>query len=122
MDNLPKNPLRVLVCGGREYKDKERVYLELDTLDSHFGPLLIISGVARGADSFGIDWGEERGYEVLKFPADWHTYGRAAGHIRNQQMLQTALPDLVLAFPGGTGTADMVRRALKAGVEVKKIG
>ena len=51
------------------------------------------------------------------FPADWKVRGRAAGHIRNQQMLDEGRPHLVVAFPGGRGTADMVRRARAAGIE-----
>jgi hypothetical protein len=53
--------------------------------------------------------------------ADW-SIGRKAGPIRNQRMLDEHAPDLVVAFPGGRGTADMVRRARKSGVEVAKIG
>ena len=57
------------------------------------------------------------------FPADWIRHGRAAGPIRNEQMLREGCPDLVVAFhddPGlGRGTADMVRRALAAGVPVR---
>jgi hypothetical protein len=50
--------------------------------------------------------------------ADWNTHGRAAGPIRNQRMLDEVKPELVVAFPGGRGTADMVRRAREAGVNV----
>lgn len=52
------------------------------------------------------------------FRANSRKHGRAAGPIRNQQMLDEGKPHLVVAFPGGTGTADMVRRAQAAGVLV----
>ena len=48
---------------------------------------------------------------------DWKKYGKKAGPLRNQQMLEEGKPDLVVAFPGGNGTADMVRRAKKANIE-----
>lgn len=48
--------------------------------------------------------------------------GRAAGPIRHQRMLDEGMPDLVLALPGGRGTADMVRHATLAGVEVIEVG
>lgn len=81
----------------------------------------IISGCAKGADSVGVDWAAANWLPCRQFPADWETHGKAAGPIRNQQMLDEGKPDLVVAFPGGRGTADMVRRAKKAGVEVRVI-
>jgi len=52
------------------------------------------------------------------FDAEWHRHGKRAGPIRNQRMLEEGQPDLIVAFPGGHGTADMVRRARQAGIEV----
>ncbi len=54
-------------------------------------------------------------------PADWDKFGKGAGPIRNQQMIDEGKPDLVVAFPGGTGTADMVKRAKKHGIEVIEV-
>jgi hypothetical protein len=56
------------------------------------------------------------------FPADWVRHGRAAGPVRNTRMLNDGEPDLVIAFPGGHGTADMVKQARAAGIEVREIG
>lgn len=83
--------------------------------------VIIISGMAKGADSLAIDWAVVNWLRWEEYPADWETHGKAAGLIRNQQMLDEGKPDLVVAFPGGRGTADMIRRAEKAGVEVIKI-
>ena len=58
----------------------------------------------------------------MEYPAPWKRFGPSAGGIRNQQMLDEGKPDLVVAFPGGKGTADMVRRAENAGVKVIKVG
>jgi acyl-CoA synthetase (NDP forming) len=60
-------------------------------------------------------------HHVTSFPANWKKHGKSAGPIRNQLMLDVGKPDLVIAFPGGSGTADMIRRARKAGVPVKEI-
>jgi hypothetical protein len=109
--------MRVLVCGGRDYLDRDRLFMELDALRLARGVTVVISGCARGADTLGLEWAEARGIEVTRFPADWETHRRAAGPIRNQQMLDEGNPDLVIAFPGGRGTADMVRRATAAGIE-----
>lgn len=119
--------MRVLVCGGRDYSDKASVYAALDTLAgvteaTPLGvPITVIHGGARGADSLADGWSADNWNQTIRFPADWNTHGKAAGPIRNQQMLDEGKPDLVVAFPGGAGTADMVRRARKAGVEVREI-
>lgn len=108
---------RVLVCGGREYGDLDRVVAVLDEIN----PTVVIEGGARGADACAWKFTKMRGVERLTFPADWSRDGKAAGAIRNQRMLDEGKPDLVVAFPGGNGTADMVRRAKRAGIEVKEI-
>lgn len=112
--------MRVLVCGGRDYADRERVRTELDALK----PTVLIEGGARGADLLAAEWrwgGHILTCQHLKFPADWNKHGKSAGAIRNRQMLDEGKPDIVLAFPGGPGTADMIRQAKKAGVEVREI-
>jgi len=111
--------MRVLVCGGRNFLDKERAFAALDLL--HAGPrpiTRIIQGGANGADYLAQRWANERGISSEEFVAHWQAEGRAAGPLRNQRMISQGKPDLVLAFPGGRGTADMVRRAKSAGIEV----
>jgi len=110
--------LRILVCGGRDYQNEEELSNILDVLHSKTPVSVVISGNARGADSLGENWAKKRGISVLKFPADWATYGRSAGHIRNREMLEKGGPNLVVAFPGGAGTANMIRQARQKGVPV----
>lgn len=107
--------MRVLVCGGRDYADGGSVFHTLETLR---GISLIIEGGALGADEWAALWADTRGVKRMRFAADWGAHGRAAGPRRNQRMLDEGKPDLVVAFPGGKGTADMVRRARKAGIPV----
>lgn len=111
--------MRVLVCGGRHYDDMRSVYRELDSLRREHGPLTVIQGGATGADKLAREWTylQKDKVTLINVPADWNKHGRAAGPIRNAEMLDEN-PDLVLAFPGGTGTADMVRRAKARGVPV----
>ena len=94
----------------------------LDALLARRGPFaVVVHGAAAGADSLGGDWATARGIPVQVFPADWDTLGRKAGPIRNQQMLDDGKPDLVVAFPGGRGTAHMMRISREAGVEVIEV-
>ena len=111
---------RVLVCGGRSYNDKRRVFEELDTIDATSRINLLIEGGASGADSLARDWAQARRRPVLTCYADWVSLGPKAGPIRNKEMLEWN-PDYVVAFPGGIGTANMVKLAKEAGINVMEI-
>jgi hypothetical protein len=113
----------VLVCGGRNYNDRARVADVLDFLSPTGGNGItkLIHGDATGADRLAERWAFDHHIEVETFPADWKTHGRKAGPIRNEGMLRLGRPDVVVAFPGGRGTADMVRRARAAGVKVIEV-
>lgn len=102
----------VLVCGGRDYSDKARVYEELDRLHALRPIGTVIHGCARGADAIAARWAFERGISVNPFPADWKTHGKKAGPMRNAKMLEEGKPDVVFAFPGGKGTSDMIGKAI----------
>ena len=113
---------RIIVCGGRNYTNRERLFKELDAVHSERHISVLIEGGARGADRLAFEWGcQHVGILKIRCEADWVKHGRAAGPIRNQRMLNECAPDLVVAFPGGSGTADMVRRARDAGVEVIEV-
>lgn len=112
--------MRILVCGGRDHDDRTGVWAVLT-----LGPpdVLIHGGCETGADHFANEWwhaqsGEWRNtHEMFVYAAQWEL-GLKAGPIRNQRMIDEGRPDHVIAFKGGTGTADMVRRAVKASVPV----
>ena len=109
---------RVLVCGGRDFDDRAALDVALDRLHAQRRFTLLIAGGARGADTMAEQWARDRGIRTRIYMARWTIYGRAAGPIRNSRMLRKGRPDLVVAFPGGTGTAGMVALAREAGVEV----
>jgi hypothetical protein len=113
--------LRLLVCGGRDYADARAVDLALTHLLQSRGIDLLIHGAARGADTLAADWAKAHAVAVKAFPADWDASGNQAGPIRNQQMLDEGRPTACIAFPGGRGTADMVRRAGAAGIPVWRV-
>lgn len=113
--------MRVLVCGGRNYRDHDRLFSVLDKLHKASMVSCIIQGGAKGADALAFDWASSRMVDVDHYPADWENQGTFAGPARNKRMLEEGRPDLVIAFPGGRGTADMVRKARRAGVEVVEI-
>lgn len=129
--------MRVIVCGGRmfgrvsfgvplNYLDNLQAEASAErdmlarVLDQH-GIAELAEGGAKGADELARQWAASRGVPVRTFEAHWHLHDKAAGGIRNQRMLDEFKPDAVIAFPGGKGTADMVRRATAAGVRVIEV-
>lgn len=110
--------MHVIVCGGRTFDNYAAVKKYLDMLHDLHRFTLLIHGRAKGADTCAHRWAGERGIPVEMFPSHWRLHGHAAGPIRNKQMLVEGKPGLVVAFPGGDGTADMMRKAREVGVEV----
>jgi len=116
--------MRVLVCGGRDFKDKAKVFNTLDkmfiTSDEDYCEL-VIHGGATGADSLAGEWARSHGIPEIVVPPNWDYYGKRAGLERNHWMLGLD-PDVVVAFPGGTGTKHMVTisKAIM-GLEIREV-
>jgi hypothetical protein len=114
--------MKILVCGGRNFLNEPFIFDTLDDVAKRgmemLNPVrLVIHGDARGADQLAHGWATVRGIQPVLVPALWHVHGRAAGAIRNQNMLLLH-PDLVVVFPGGPGTAHMAKIADKVGIQV----
>lgn len=112
--------MKVLVCGGQSYNDLDKFFEVMVKYVGGYEPedVTIISGMAKGADTLAANFAKNNGCKLLAFPANWDKEGKAAGPIRNQRMLDEGKPDLVIAFPGGKGTKNMIDRSIKAGVQV----
>lgn len=113
--------MRVLVCGGRTYRKGAVVFMVLDALHREVPIARLIHGGAAGADTLGGFWAERNRVPAAVYHADWQAHGKGAGFRRNQLMLEEGQPDLVVAFPGNRGTADMIKRAKAAGVMVMEV-
>jgi hypothetical protein len=133
----------ILLCtGGRSYADRARVFAELDKVHAETPIVVLMHGAARGADTLASLWWHDRqearlaamsglaqaAYPFIEArrPANWSRDGKAAGPIRNAAMVREVCGmrapgrrALCLAFPGGSGTADCIRRARAAGIEVR---
>lgn len=110
----------ILVCGGRDYANRARVYEVLDAELAAIGrdDLLVMHGRCRtGADKFADDWCVDREVDCLSVPARWRIHGKPAGMIRNRRMSDVYSPDRVIAFPGGPGTRGMIVVAKASGIE-----
>lgn len=127
--------MRILVCGGRDFDDYPLLNSTLNDICDEFNlwftpdkymnclPKIecLIHGGAKGADMWADYWAVHNWVPILEFKANWDLHGKSAGPIRNKQMLDEGKPDLVIAFPGGRGTANMIQQARKAGVKVREI-
>lgn len=114
----------VLVCGSRDWKDRDAILTRLEALSDEDDDITVIHGGATGADSAAGGIATGLGYGTRCYFPDWKKHGKKAGILRNQQMLDDGKPDLVIAFWDGAsrGTDDMIKRARKAGVQVEVIG
>ena len=112
---------RIIFCGDRKWSDYSSIRQVLNMLSKE--DTLVIHGACRGADKMSGEIAKERGFKVKVYPALWDVYGRAAGPIRNQQMLTEGRATEIIAFhkniKKSRGTKDMINRALKKGLRVR---
>jgi len=132
--------MRVLICGGRYFSDYQAVREELRRIERDQQPFTyIIQGECpTGADKMARIYADKHRIPCTsEFRPDWDNldvpgarikrnrlgklYNANAGPDRNKRMMDEGKPDLVVAFPGGDGTADMVRKAKAAGIEVIEV-
>lgn len=126
--------MKLLVCGGRDFDNWPFMRQTLDSLceeknwkttPDEYGNWLpnvfVIAGGAKGADTLAIQWAVINWCNFKEFYADWDAHGKAAGPIRNQQMIDEGKPDYCVAFPTAKsrGTYDMIRRCEKHGIPVE---
>ena len=108
---------RFIICGGRDYSDRDFVYQMLNVLLEYDWNFVLVHGACHGADMLAKEWGDITRVVVEPHPAKWKELGKPAGMIRNKEMLDTGV-DGIVAFPGGPGTAGMVNMARRVGVPV----
>lgn len=107
--------LRIGVTGGRDYM---KIKVVREAIEKYVPKTAtLVHGGARGADTLCTAAAASLGIKREAHPADWERLGKSAGFIRNQAMVDAGL-DLLIAFPGGNGTADMVRKAQRANIKI----
>jgi hypothetical protein len=108
----------VIVTGGRDYSDPAKLY---EVLDGMLPVEELIQGGASGADKYASEWAVSRGIACRTYKANWDKFGKTAGPIRNRIMLEENKLAVLVAFPGGAGTANCVRVAKSLGIKVIEI-
>jgi hypothetical protein len=110
--------MRLLVCGGRHFEDAEMVHRELTRLHWQKPISVLVHGGMTGAAIAAEAWARRYGVAVVRYPPNWELYGKKAEGLRSDFMLEDSRPALVVAFPGGRHTADLVQRAINARIAV----
>lgn len=119
---------RVIICGSREFDDYEFLREKCDKILSRKAAdpneeIVVVSGCARGADTLGERYAAERGYQVLRYPAQWDKYGKSAGYRRNKEMAEVS--NACIAFLSSTaenrGTKNMISVASKMNLLVREV-
>lgn len=99
---------KVIITGGRDFNNASLVFDVLERIDAD----VIIHGDCSGADTLAAKYGKFKGLTVLNYPAKWSVHGKAAGPIRNREMIELHPDAILIAFPGGRGTEDCIKQAL----------
>lgn len=113
----PQDGFRLGVTGGRDFDDSRFVWDTLLSLHRRYEITEIGSGCATGVDALAVEWAVAHKVPWRVYVADWDTFGKAAGNIRNGVYLEDFQPDLLAVFPGNTGTTDCARKARKMEIE-----
>ncbi len=102
-----KNEKKIIVTGGRDFYDSALLNKTLDFIN----PDVVVEGGALGADRLALEWAHNNNKKVITVKALWSVNGKAAGPLRNGEMLRSHPDAILVAFPGGRGTANCVRQA-----------
>lgn len=113
--------MKIIVCGGRNFHDSALINRTLTAAHRQKRVSLVATGGAKGADRLAARWAKTNGISTRTFHPDWDKHGKAAGPIRNGQMLDETRPEMVIAFEGGRGTRDMLTRAHAAHVQTMEV-
>ena len=119
-DYVPPNyqiKYKWIVAGSRTFQNYKLLENKLNEIRDQIGE--IVCGEAKGADTYGRIYAESKGIPIRSFPADWQTYGKAAGFMRNGEMAKYAHKAIVFWDGQSVGTKDMIERMEKLGKEMK---
>jgi len=113
--------MKIIIAGGRDFDDYEMLCRRVDNILSRQTEIEIVSGRAKGADQLGERYAKERGYIIKMFPADWNTYRKAAGYIRNTEMAEYADALIVFWNYRSKGTEHMINIAREENLLIRII-
>lgn len=112
---------RVIIAGSRDFDDYSVLVLKMDYFVQNLDNVTVISGCCSGADKLGERWAASRDFDIVRFPAKWKEYGRAAGPIRNEEMAKSATHLVVFWDGKSKGTKSMIEFGRKYGLKTRVV-
>ncbi|WP_248805026.1 DUF2493 domain-containing protein [Pseudomonas sp. MWU13-2100] len=113
--------MRVLICAGRYYLNAAMCRKALEAYHQTRRISVLIHGGNQFLGSEVEDWARENGTHLVRYPSNWQLYGKQAERRRNQFMLTDSEPELVIAFPGGHDTEELLAQAKAMNIEIRSI-
>ena len=114
--------MKVIIAGGRDFNDYDLLKKKCDKILSEIKEdIIIVSGGAKGADSLGERYANERGFGIDYFIPDWNKYGRAAGMLRNAEMSKHADAAIIFWDQKSRGSKNMIELSKKEGLKLRVI-
>lgn len=111
--------MNIIICGSREIENQTKQDIDHLVSVAQFDTInKVLCGEATGIDQLGKRWALKHEVEVESYPADWKAHGKAAGPIRNGQMVKEADGVIAIMFPDSRGTKDCIRQATSKGITV----
>ena len=113
--------MKLIIAGSRNYHDcvvYELIHTTISKLNETNQVKELVTGCAKGVDAFAEKYGRRYNIPIVKFPADWEKYGKAAGPIRNKQMAIYADALLLIWDGESRGSANMLKNAKEQGLKI----
>jgi hypothetical protein len=110
--------VKTIIAGSRNFTDPTLVEMAVELARNHIQVTEVVSGQCEGIDRLGEIWATTHDIPCSYFPADWDKHGKAAGPIRNSEMVNYA--DALIAVWDGRsrGTMDVIKKARTKGLKV----
>lgn len=108
--------MKTIVAGSRHFTDYEVVKNAIETCG--WKPSAILSGMASGVDTLGVQYATENNIQLLKYPANWYKHGKAAGPVRNRAMARAAEALIAIWDGESRETKNMIEEAEKLDLKV----
>nr|WP_314074728.1 SLOG family protein [uncultured Roseococcus sp.] len=111
-------PLRIIVCGDHRRKNHGAVFEALNLLRRERGVAAVLHGEQPGVAGLAAEWAKQSEIPTELFAAHWQEFQSKAPARRNASMIRYGRPDLLVAFPGGGNTIDLIVRAWRRGLPI----
>lgn len=112
---------RIAFSGG-DYQDHKTIWSVLDTTKEKYPDMILLhGGTPKGAEFIAAKWADSRSVTQVVFKPDWKAHGKSAPFKRNDKLLET-VPQGLIATPGTGITENLVDKARKLGIRIKRVG